>query len=138
MERKPYPFFMSVEFLTVLFKVAATSSPFLIAIAVTGFNAANIAALIIQGVIQGLLLAAKELEIHQNLYTPSKIAGRNIDDAINNIAEKKAKDIAAMSDKTLSYVLNSVPTQDLVDFAVNPSLKTAAKKLIPRLLGRLF
>ena len=133
-ERKPYPFFASVEFLTVLVKVGTVSTPFLLAIATTGFTIANILALLFSGILTGCLIAAKELEIHQNLYTPSGVAGRNESDAIRNIQVNEAKKFAQSSSRTVKKVLNTVPMRDLVDLAANPSLANAVSKLI----GRLF
>ena len=133
-ERKPYPFFYSIEFLTVLVKVGTVSTPFLIAIATTGFTIANIAALLFSGILTGCLIAAKELEIHQNLYTPSGIAGRNESDAIRNIQVNEAKKFAQNSSRTVERVLETVPMRNLVDLAANPSLANAASKLIARLL----
>ena len=133
-ERKPYPFFYSIEFLTVLVKVGTVSTPFLIAIATTGFTIANIAALLFSGILTGCLIAAKELEIHQNLYTPSGIAWRNESDAIRNIQVNEAKKFAQNSSRTVERVLETVPMRNLVDLAANPSLANAASKLIARLL----
>ena len=132
-ERKPYPFFYSIEFLTVLVKVGTVSTPFLLAIATTGFTIANIAALLFSGILTGCLIAAKELEIHQNLYTPSGIAGRNESDAIRNIQINEAKKFAQNSSRTLERVLETVPMRNLVDLAANPSLANAASKLVARL-----
>ena len=132
-ERKPYPFFASVEFLTVLVKVGTVSTPFLIAIATTGFTIANISALLFSGILTGCLIAAKELEIHQNLYTPSGVAGRNESDAIRNIQVNEAKKFAQNSSRTLERVLETVPMRNLVDLAANPSLANAASKLVARL-----
>ena len=132
-ERKPYPFFASVEFLTVLVKVGTVSTPFLIAIATTGFTIANIAALLFSGILTGCMIAAKELEIRQNLYTPSGIAGRNESDAIRNIQVNEAKKFAQTSSRTVERVLETVPMRDLVDLAANPSLANAASKLVARL-----
>ena len=133
-ERKPYPFFASVEFLTVLVKVGTVSTPFLLAIATTGFTIANILALLFSGILTGCMIAAKELEIHQNLYTPSGVAGRNESDAIRLIQINEAKKFAQNSSRTLERVLETVPMRNLVDLAANPSLANAASKLVARLL----
>ena len=137
-DRKPYPFFYSVEFLTVIFKVAVTSTPFLLAILATGANAATISALLVNGVLQGFLLASKELEIHQNLYTNDAVFGRDRSDAIRNIAEQTAIAKAANSSQTMESIIYSTPMEDLVDLNVKPSLRGAAIKLGAKLFKGLM
>jgi hypothetical protein len=138
-ERKPYPFFMSVEFLTVLVKVGTVSTPFLIAIATTGFSLANLLALLFSGILTGCLLAAKEMQIHQNLYTNELLPlGRNKTEAVRNIQVNQAKLLANNTSDTVQDVLDNIPVQELVDFAVKPGLAKSGVKLFSKLLGRIF
>lgn len=132
MERKPYPFFCSVEFLTVLVKVGTVSTPFLIAIATTGFTLANALALVFSGILTGCLLAAQELEIHQNLWSNAPLI-RNKSDAITNIVVNAAKEKAQESRGTVQEILDTFEVHELVDFAVKPSIGGAVNQLLKRI-----
>lgn len=137
-ERKPYPFFCSVEFLTVLCKVFAAITLVIPAILSIGLFTVQSALLLIGAILEGFLLAAKELEIHQNLYTNEGFAGRDKKDAIANIQQNAAVEMASQTDLTVKQILKTTPVDVLVDFAVKPSLGNAAAKLATNLLRSIF
>jgi hypothetical protein len=138
-ERKPYPFFMSVECLTVLVKAGTVSSPFLVKL-ITEFNLANLLAFLFSGILTGCLLAAKEMQIHQNLYTNELLPlGRDKSEAVRNIQVNQAKLLANNTSDTVADILQTFPVEELVDLAVpKPSLAKSGVKLFGKLLGRIF
>ena len=132
-DRIPYPFFYSIEFWTVVVKTLGTLSFAVPAMNKSGFSIES-AFILLGAIANGFLLSAKELEIHQNLYTKEGIAGRNKSEAINNIAYEVAKDIASKDPaQTVASVLKEKATDELVNFAAKkaglPSIKNVLKRL---------
>jgi hypothetical protein len=132
-DRIPYPFFCSIEFWTVVVKTLGTLSFAVPAMTKSGFSIES-AFILLGAIANGFLLSAKELEIHQNLYTNEGIAGRNKSDAIANIAYGVATDIASKDPaQTVASVLREKATDELVNFATNkaglPSIKNILKRI---------
>lgn len=134
-ERKPFPFFYSVEFWTVIVKVLGTFSTALPLIIKSGLSFESLF-LFLGAIAMGCLLSAKELKIHQNLYTPTGVAGNNKDDAIEAIAIAQATQLATRSPQTVNEILKSVPVDELVDLAIpKPSMAKTGVKLLSKLFG---
>ena len=132
-DRIPYPFFYSIEFWTVVVKTLGTLSFAVPAMNKSGFSIES-AFILLGAIANGFLMSAKELEIHQNLYTKEGIAGRNKSDAIANIAYEVATDIASKDPaQTVASVLREKATDELVNFAAKkaglPSIKNVLKRL---------
>lgn len=134
-ERKPYPFFYSVEFWTVIVKVLGTFSTALPLIFKSGLSFESLF-LFLGAIAMGCLLSAKELQIHQNLYTPKGFSGNDMEDSIHEIATAQATLLAARSPQTVNNILQSVPVEELVDLAIpKPSLAKTGVKLLSKLFG---
>lgn len=135
-ERKPYPFFYSVEFWTVIVKVLGTFSTALPLILKSGLSFESLF-LFLGAIAMGCLLSAKELQIHQNLYTPVGIAGKDKDDAIKAIAIAQATELAKRTPQRFNEILQSTPIEELVDLAIpKPSMAKTGAKLLSKLFGK--
>lgn len=133
-DRIPYPFFYSTEFWTVVVKTLGTLSFAVPAMTKSGFSIET-AFIFLGAIANGFLLSAKELEIHQNLYTNKGVAGRDKSEAIANIVCEVAKDIAAKQpEQTIEKVLKERATDELVNFAA----KRAGLPSIAKVLRGLF
>ncbi len=136
-ERKPYPFFYSVEFLTILVKTSATLAIAYPVMAAAGLLTIPSALLFVGAIAQGVLDAKNELEKHPNLYSDLPVI-RGKQEAIANIQDIAAIEMAANTDLTAREIKLSTPLDELVDLAVKPSLGNAASKLATKLLRGLF
>jgi hypothetical protein len=138
-DRTPYPFFCSTEFWTVVVKTLGTLSFAVPAMSKSGFSLET-GFIFLGAIAQGFLLSAKELEIHQNLYTNKGVAGRDKSDAIANIVQMQAMAVACKTSFTKEAILESTDPRDFVKEAIiKPTIIGAIKNtVLPKSLRGLF